>query len=115
MLVTDPQGVVLEANQAVSKMLNVWPEFLPGKALSHFIDKEDRGAFASLLSGLKGEKTNGRLRLRVMPRYGSHNGAPCSFKTEIAVVGERDTTGKLKRFYWLVRDVGDGKAESLAG
>jgi PAS domain S-box-containing protein len=115
MLVTDSQGVVLEANQAVSKMLNVWPEFLPGKALSHFIDKDDREAFASLLAGLHGEKINGRLRLRVMPRYGSHIGAPCSFKTDVAVVGERDTTGRLKRFYWLVREVGNGKTDSLAG
>ena len=96
MVVTNPQGVVLEANQAVSRMLNVWPEFLPGKALAHFIHKDDRAELTSFMAGMKGEKNSGKLRLRVLPHVGSHSTDLESFRTEMAVMAERDATGELE-------------------
>ncbi len=51
-VITDPQGVILEANHAAAALLNVHQEFLIGKPLGLLMAEEHRSAFYTRLARL---------------------------------------------------------------
>ncbi len=99
-LVTDPQGVIKEANQVASTMLNVADDILIGKPLRLYVDERDREGFSTQLAQViepdaPGKKA--RFELRMRPRGGGY------FHADVvaAPVYDDDLTGVR----WMLRDV----------
>lgn len=74
-LVTDPGGIIKEANHVAAFMLNVNEEYLIGKPLAVFIAKQDRPSFRSRLGQLgrlamkDGEGVYQEWEFRILPRH----------------------------------------------
>src|SRR6476661_10252202 len=49
-LVTNPMGIVREANRAAAELIGVEPRFLLGKPLMSFVDSEDRPDLRALIN-----------------------------------------------------------------
>lgn len=115
-LVTDREGTIREANRAAAMLLNVSPQFLVGKSLLVFIDREERHAFYSQLTrlfqggGLERqlpwedplERQEWELRLRPGQSY-QRVGLP--FEASLAAAPVRSSDGQLVALRWLIRDI----------
>src|SRR5712671_7030413 len=51
-LVTDPYGIIMEANAAATRLFGAWSAGLRGKALDLFIPLEQRGVFRGKLAAM---------------------------------------------------------------
>src|SRR4051794_20552135 len=69
-LVTDPVGIVIQANQSAARLLRVPSSFLPGKAFATYIANEDRPRFRTLLSSLPHGAKPGTAAFKLQPREG---------------------------------------------
>lgn len=67
-LVTDAKGVILEANQAVSQLLNVPQPFLVNKPLAVFVASEDLSDFYYKLSQLAQSNSTQVWQINICPR-----------------------------------------------
>ncbi|HKU44435.1 MAG TPA: PAS domain-containing sensor histidine kinase [Polyangiales bacterium] len=67
-LVTDADGVVVEANRCASQLLGIPGRFLVGKPLATFIGEEDRGWIRNLLALLTSSGQPSTFDLHVRPR-----------------------------------------------
>jgi PAS domain S-box-containing protein len=106
-LVTDPEGIIRDANHAASYLLNVQMRFLLGLPLANFIVLDDRTAVRRHLVRLT--RRTGRARdadsatvdfVRILPR----RGMPFEASLTLSPVRE-ETTGKLTAARWLLRDM----------
>jgi PAS domain S-box-containing protein len=100
-LVTDPDGVIRQANRAAGDLLNVAPKYLTGKPLAVFVAPADRNPFLAQLAGLQAGQPARTQVLRVRPRpEGSDERV-----AELAVVPDRDPGTGRERLRWQLRDV----------
>ena len=103
-LVTDPEGVIREANRAAAAMLGVDPELLMGKPLVVFVGKNDRKAVRVCLARLGAETGSvERFEIDMQPRHGT----PFPAATTVSTVC--DATGHCIRLHWSLRDVTERK------
>jgi PAS domain S-box-containing protein len=101
-LVTDCDGLVIEANQVADQMLEIPHQSLIGKPLIVFIAEQDRHIFNHLLTSLRHQSDNKSHELNLLPRKGSQ------FTTAVRVVSGRDRNGK-ETLRWIVRDITERK------
>ncbi len=104
-LVTDPLGLIQEANRATSRLLGVQRDLLVGKPLGVFVAEEDRQAFTRLLFCLKrGEETEREeWELTLQPREGP------PLPAALTVAPAHDAEGEVVGLRWLLRDITSSK------
>ena len=102
-LVTDPDGVILHANQAAGHLLNLHPDYLTGKLLISYVAPPQRETFYAQLKRAVGDgapATGGAewelqlLRERRNP-----------FPSALTVAPERNAEGQVVGLRWLLRDI----------
>jgi PAS domain S-box-containing protein len=104
-LVTDCEGVILEANRLAATQLNRDQTFLRGKPLAPFIAVEDRQNFQHILTRLQeGSLVNlDDWELAIQPDAGS------LFPAALNVAAARDAEDRLIGLRWLMRDISHRK------
>jgi PAS domain S-box-containing protein len=110
-LVTDPEGIIREANHAAATLLQAPLNLLAGKPVAVFVVQEARPAFRThltrlaALSSVEPEGTRGapEWAVRLQPR----GGAPVDVAVTVAAV--RDRGDKLVALRWLLRDITERK------
>ena len=98
-LVTDPFGIIKEANRAASALFSVPKDFLPGKSLTVFVAEEDHQAFRSQIVRMSELERLQDWEARLQPREHS------AFPAAITVTAIRDENKKLTGLRWLIRDI----------
>jgi PAS domain S-box-containing protein len=98
-LVTNPSGIVRQANRSAAKLLRVPPTFLGGKALATYIANDDRPRFRSLLSKLGTGTGSHTAAFKLQPRDGGQLDAELTYSVSQTRQGEPPV------IRWLVRDV----------
>jgi PAS domain S-box-containing protein len=99
-LLTDLAGIVREANWSAARLLNVQPQFMPGKAIVSLVAPEDRARIRAELGRWQSEPTPKSLEVRLQPRRGEPFDAAITLS--VARGGSRDIA---IGFRWLVRDI----------
>lgn len=102
-LVTDGNGRIQEANQAIAILLNVSQLFLVDKPLLIFIHQPDRAAFHLKLDQLQrvNQLQDWQVRLRSPQRS--------PFDASLTVVAVRNSNGQIVSLRWLLRDITEYK------
>ncbi len=98
-LVTNPSGIVRQANRSASRLLNVPPTFLAGKALAAYIATEDRGRFRSLLTDLGAGGESHTAAFRLQPRDSG------IVEAELTYSAAQTRGGDPRSIRWLIRNV----------
>ena len=99
-LVTDTDGVILEANRAVSKMLNISPRFLKKRSLGTLVAPADWNPFQTRLHALaSGASPAADLTLRLRRRPSGF------FPAAVTVAFYRSLMEEAPTLRWLVRDI----------
>ena len=101
-LVTDANGLILEANQFASKLLEIPHHSLVGKPLLVFISPGDHTSFHHLLSTLKLEHTVKSQELKLLPRKGAE------ISVEVTIAAAKDPSEK-DTLRWTLRDITERK------
>jgi len=99
-LLTDLSGIVREANLSAARLLNIRPQFMPGKAVVSFVALEDRPRVRAELDRWRSEPTPKILEVRLQPR--SRDAFDAAITLSVARGGAHDTA---IGFRWLVRDI----------
>lgn len=100
-LVTDPEGIIKEANRAAAGLLHIRQDLLVGKSLIVFVAEKEHKLFHSQLSRLRNGRIDRVLGWEVQMQ--THEGLP--FPVAITVAVSRDPQGKLAGLRWLLRDI----------
>ena len=98
-LVTDTNGIILEANLAATIHLNVLQRFLIGKPLLTFIARSDHQPFFNYLTQLQHLDRGGEWEVCLQPRE------KICFDVAFTVVTVRNEEGKPVALRWLMRDI----------
>jgi len=98
-LVTDPDGVIQEANLAAGALLEIPTNELVGQPVVSFVAQEDRPAFHRHLIRLQQLLRTQNWEVRLQRRNG------LTFSAVIDVAGTRDRASKLAGLRWIIRDV----------
>ncbi len=99
-LVTDPEGIIHEANRAAAVMLGVSQDFLLSKPLLVFVPEKDRPAFHGQLSRIQREAAAlFQWNIELQPR------GAAAFPSAVTVSCVQSAGGRLVGLRWLVRDV----------
>lgn len=107
-LVTDPVGVIQEANQAACNLLCVRLSALVGKPLSIYISYHERRLFRRYLSQLQQLFERQTYELTIQPRQSS------PFPAVITVSITRDLQGQIICIRWLIKDISERKQAEVA-
>ncbi|MBD2506685.1 ATP-binding protein [Desmonostoc muscorum] len=107
-LVTDPRGVIQEANSAAQNMLNISKNFLLGKPLGIFVLEKELIAFHLKLTHLsdRAETPDWKMQeweANMRPR----NKTPIVAAMKVAAI--RNQQGNLVGLRWLLRDISESK------
>ena len=104
-LVTDPHGLVQEANHAANRMLAGDEARLTGISLWQFVALEQQAQFEELLQRTRssGELCDAEMALR-------RPGSKCDFPAALRVAPVRDGDGSVCALRWMIRDIGDRRA-----
>jgi PAS domain S-box-containing protein len=114
-LVTDPAGLIREANLRAVALLGVDRRFVIGKSLASFLHAEDQWPFRDRLARIAGEDmAEWRVRLRAGGQRGRD---PVPVTVSVAV--GRDPAGSVRELRWLLWppakvDAGPGAAAAVA-
>ena len=111
-LVTDPAGLIREANLRAVALLGVERRLVAGKPLALFVDIDDRSRFRDRLARIAGEDM-AEWRVRLRPRGGD----PLPVAVSVAV--GRDPAGSVRELRWLLwppakADAGPAAAAAVA-
>ncbi|MEH1943986.1 MAG: ATP-binding protein [Nostoc sp.] len=98
-LVTDTNGIILEANRATTIHLNVLHRFLIGKPLLTFIARSDHQPFFNYLTQLQHLDRGGEWEVCLQPRE------KICFDVALTVVTVRNQQGQPLALRWLMRDI----------
>jgi PAS domain S-box-containing protein len=98
-LVTDPLGVVREANRAAAALLGVPRRFLSGKPLAVFVDASSRRCFCDSIDRLCRADGVSHWETPLRPRYGS------GLVVSVAAAATRDARREVVSIRWILRDV----------
>jgi PAS domain S-box-containing protein len=93
-VVTDPAGLIREANRAASGLLNVERSYLTGKPLANYVAMEDRAAFRLGLVRLGQSEPAGEWAVRIEPRKGA------AFDATLKISVEHDSVGSPIALRW---------------
>jgi len=102
-LVTDPHGLIREANHAAVALLSSPVDFLLGKPLALFVAEEDRKSFHLQLSRLADKERQEGWEITVLPPKGK------PFPAVLTLNAICDTQGNLIGLRWLIRDISERK------
>lgn len=80
-LVIDPDGIILEANEAIAQLLNVSQTFLVGKSFSLYIVESERSSFYTKLTQLTQTHETQVWRVNLSPKKGE----PISAHLQVAI------------------------------
>jgi PAS domain S-box-containing protein len=94
-LITDPAGLIREANLRAVALLGIAHRFVAGKPLALFVELEDRQPFRDRLGRLAHEDL-ADWRVRLHPR----GGGPIPVTVSVAV--RRDRNGTAEELRWLL-------------
>lgn len=98
-LITDPEGVILEANQVAADLFNVSQRFLAGKPLVNFVPQAERRQFRSEFLKLYRAERAWEWATQVQPR----NGQSCDIAVKVSI--NRNASGQTVSLSWLLRDM----------
>lgn len=98
-LVTDADGVILEANRAIATLLNVPQNYLPGKPLAVYIAQIDRQSFRTLLNQLPFVNDVQNWEINLCPRHAE------LFAAVLKVALVRDNAGAIEALRIGVHDI----------
>jgi PAS domain S-box-containing protein len=98
LLVTDPDGVVRDANPAAGLLLGVSARGLRGKPLAVYVPQDDRAGFRTRLLTLKDDALPARFDLHMQPRMA----VPVLVEASVTVFHPMDAAPGL---HWTLRDV----------
>lgn len=104
-LVTDTDGVILEANEAIAQLLNVPQHYLPGKPLILYVAEDDRPAFRTTLNRLSRWPVIQVWQIKLCPREGH------PFATQWHVAISRNPSGLIERLGIGVYNVSQSQQE----
>jgi PAS domain S-box-containing protein len=102
-LVTDPNGIILQANRRASRLLGTTGRFLGGRALSSFVAAEQRAAFRERLGHAEVLEGAEPWLLRV----GARGGQPVT--VAVAVTAAHDDSGRTVALRWLLAELPRGQ------
>jgi PAS domain S-box-containing protein len=102
-LVTDPLGVIREANRVAALQLQLSSGNLVGKPIILFVAPDDRRRLSAELRGLQAEGKFQSWELRLKPKEGP------LFNAEVTVAAKRNAEGRLVSLRWLLRDITERK------
>lgn len=102
-IVTDTNGIILEANRAATIHLNVLQRFLVGKPLLTFVARADHQHFFNYLTQLQHLDRGGEWEVCLQPRE------KICFDVALTVVSVRNEQGKAVALRWLMRDISKRK------
>jgi PAS domain S-box-containing protein len=102
-LVTDPFGIIKEANRVASALLSVPKDFLLGKSLAIFVAEEDHKAFRTQIARMNGVERLQDWEVRLRPRENP------PFLAAVTVTAIRDENNKLTGLRWLIQDITERK------
>jgi PAS domain S-box-containing protein len=107
--VTDPRGVVLEANRAMSELLHYPVERIIGKPLTVFVAQDRRREVRSFIAKVLEPQSNASSHFPVVWqmefRLRGHNPVPVSVRCSLS----QSHTGERPRLLWLIRDITEQK------
>ncbi len=101
-LVTDPRGIIEEANSNAAKLLRVRQDFLVGKAIFIYLAKEERASLYENLARLQRGEAWLNWETVIQPRNAA------GFHVALTVSAVRDlsaTEQRLVGLRWLLRDI----------
>src|SRR5713101_2661252 len=98
-LVTDPAGVIQQANRAAAALLNVPSALLVNKPLIVFVAPTEHKAFRAQLIHLRQVRRVEEWAVRIQPRGGT------PFEASLTVAVAHDLKGRVVGLYWLLRDI----------
>ena len=98
-LVTNPMGIVREANRAASELLGIEPGFLIGKPLATYVDPDDRADLRTLVNAFGSAAHVDDWSVRLVPRTGR------PITVSLSASAARDARNELAGIRWIVRDV----------
>jgi len=104
-LITDLEGIILEANHAAAQLLNLSQQLIAGKPLATFIAEPERQALRFQLAQLKlgqSERLQ-ELELPLQPRQGM------PLDAAITVTTAYNREGRPATLRWLLRDITERK------
>lgn len=98
-LVTDPDGVIVEANQAAISLLRTPPGAVVGSGLQMYVPSDERANFEASLHQLRHSEGTQQWRVVLCP--------PATPRLDVAlrVSGARDEHGRLHSLRWLLREI----------
>ena len=98
-LITDPLGIVLQANRSAARLLCLSPQSLPGKALATCVANEDRTRFRTLLESMPRDGHAHTTTFKLQPGEGD------IVYAEITYSAAAPQDGQPGAIRWMVRDV----------
>ncbi|MEW5861321.1 MAG: GAF domain-containing protein [Cyanobacteriota bacterium] len=107
-LVTNSDGVILEANQAAAHLLKISQEHLLGKPLVVFVAGKDLQNFHTNLSQLLATDQVSRWEVEIQTRQGTR--FPGTFRVKAA----HDSSGQVVKLHWLLQDITERKRYEAA-
>jgi PAS domain S-box-containing protein len=102
-LVTDANGLILDANGAIAKLLNIPQGYLPGKPLAVFIALCDRSCFRTSLNQLSLVSDVQHWEMSLCPKHGE----PFAALLKVAIA--RDDSGFIEALRIGVHDISQYK------
>ncbi|BAY17010.1 Crp/Fnr family transcriptional regulator [Anabaenopsis circularis NIES-21] len=106
-LVTNPEGIIENANLTAAKLLNISRQFLIGKAMINFVCLEERQHFRHELNQLHHTDRTKELVIRLQQRHGEY------FDAAFTVKVVRDQQTQAVHLLWLIRNIGDRQPTEL--
>lgn len=106
-LVTNPEGIIQNANLTAAKLLNISKQFLIGKAMVNFVCLEERQHLRCELNQLYHTDRSKELVIRLQQRHGEY------FDAALTVTVVRDQQGQAVYLLWLLRNICDRQQTEL--
>jgi PAS domain S-box-containing protein len=102
-LVTSPEGIIREANQAAEQLFDIPVRFLIGKPIVNYIEDSHRKAFRSMMYSLPDADSVQSFEVRLKPRDKK------PFDVVVRAVPMRDPKGQIVGLRWLLHDITERK------
>jgi PAS domain S-box-containing protein len=104
LLVTDPEGMVRDANPAAGRLLGLAAKAIRGKPLAVFVPTDERAEFRTRLNGLADAPLPARFDLCLQPRMA----VPVTVEASITLF---TPPGAAPGLHWTLRDVSAARQE----
>ncbi|MBW4638893.1 MAG: PAS domain-containing protein [Gloeocapsa sp. UFS-A4-WI-NPMV-4B04] len=106
-LVTDPNGIIQEANRAAANLLNISQQFLIGKPLIIFVIEEQHPLFQEKLTQFQQTEQVQEWVVRLCPRKGE------PFEAALTTISFTDSKGNVLGMRISIRDISNAGKISL--